>query len=65
MEKELLTTTEAAEFLGYSPGTLNTSRSTGRLAGVESPVFLKIGSAVRYEKADLNKWVDENQSLAQ
>lgn len=61
MEKELLTTIQAAEFLGYSPGTLNVSRSTGRLAGVKAPEFLKIGSAVRYERGGLDKWIEENK----
>lgn len=64
----LLTTGEAAKFLGYSPRSLNNSRVSGLLGGVPAPKFVKLGRAVRYKKDTLEKWVhqfDEQQNTAQ
>lgn len=56
--KELFSTREAAEFLSCSHHTLNQSRCTGTLLGVESPKHLKIGHAVRYKEEDLHEWIN-------
>ena len=50
---KLLTTNEAAEWLGLSPRTLERYRVTG-----EGPKFRKIGRWVRYTVADLEAWLE-------
>ncbi len=52
-EPRLLTTEEAAAWLGLSPRTLERYRVTG-----EGPKFRKIGRWVRYTVADLNAWLE-------
>lgn len=42
----------AADYLDVSPSFLNKGRLTGR-----GPAFLKLGSKVVYEKADLDAWL--------
>lgn len=54
--KRLLTVREAAEYLSMSHHTLNCLRVSGG-----GPVFVKLGSAVRYEQADLDKFVNANK----
>lgn len=51
--KEILKTKEAAEHTSLSKPTLDRLRITG-----EGPVFIKIGRAVRYRKADLDAWLE-------
>ena len=53
------TTHDAASFLGFTPGTLNTSRCTGKLAGISPPAFFKIGSKVFYGGKTLREWRDQ------
>jgi len=50
---------EAAEFLGYSEKTLRDSRGTGKLGGVESPPYKKIGRFCIYDKTDLISWLSQ------
>jgi len=50
--KDLLRTTEAAEYVGLAPVTLERMRLTG-----EGPSFAKLGRAVRYRLQDLDNWV--------
>lgn len=55
MSKALLTTTEAAEFLGVSKAFLERDRWAG--ARVQ---FVKIGSrAVRYRLSDLEEYIEQ------
>lgn len=56
--QRLLTTREAAAWLGMSEHWLKTSRFRPELDG---PPFIKIGRAVRYDTADLNKWLDAHR----
>ena len=51
---QLLTESEAAEFLRFKPKTL----ARWRWAGT-GPRFLKVGGAVRYTVADLEKFLEE------
>ena len=51
--KQLLTENEAAEALRISARTLQSWRVSGG-----GPRFLKIGSAVRYDRTELDKWLD-------
>jgi excisionase family DNA binding protein len=52
----LLTTTQAADFLGISKRTLDGMRLSGR-----GPVYVKVGSLVRYPSTDLDEWLLSNQ----
>lgn len=52
--RDLLSEKEAAQILDTSPGTLSVWRSTGRY----NLPFLKVGSKVRYRRADLLAWLD-------
>lgn len=51
---ELLTTEQAADFLGLSPRTLEDWRYKGG-----GPRYKKVGRSVRYVKAELIEWVQE------
>ena len=50
-ERQILTTREAAEYLGLFASTLHRYRVTG-----EGPVFHRFGARVRYSIPDLDKW---------
>lgn len=50
-----MTTYEAADFLGFTAGTLRVWRSQGK-----GPSYYKVGSTVRYEMDDLEAWKNEN-----
>jgi excisionase family DNA binding protein len=54
---KLLTTDEAAEFLGVSAGTLAVWRCVARY---RLP-FVKIGRNVRYEETDLREWMESRK----
>jgi predicted DNA-binding transcriptional regulator AlpA len=51
---KLLTTQQAAERIGFSAGTLENWRCAG-----EGPPYVKIGRAVRYSVAGLERWIAE------
>jgi len=51
---QLLDNTQAAEYLGVSPTTLTTWRSTQRY---DLP-FVKVGGLVRYDEADLIAFIE-------
>ncbi|WP_286830219.1 MULTISPECIES: helix-turn-helix domain-containing protein [Kordiimonas] len=55
---DMLTTQDAAQYLGLAPATLNKWRvyRTG-------PGFLKLGRAVRYRRADLDDYLSSNTHL--
>ena len=52
----LLTTQEAARYLGVAAGTLCNKRSRG-----EGPAFVRVGRAVRYSEKSLEEFVCRNQ----
>jgi excisionase family DNA binding protein len=52
---EMLTTDQAAEYLGLKPSTLTVWRSTRRY----SIPFVKVGRNTRYRKADLDKFLEQ------
>lgn len=56
--KRLLSTEEAAEYLGISIHWLKTARFRPELAG---PRFIKIGRVVRYDPADISEWLAERR----
>lgn len=49
----LFTTDEAGAYLGISPRTLATWRSTGR----HNVRYIKVGTRVRYRLCDLDEWL--------
>jgi excisionase family DNA binding protein len=53
MGSSLLRTTEAAERLGIAARTLEKWRSVGF-----GPRYLKVGGAVRYDAAELQRWLE-------
>ncbi len=57
--KLLLTSKEAAKYLGISEGYLRVCRSTGKMGGVTPPPYVLIGRAgVRYDIRALRAWAD-------
>lgn len=55
---QTLNNKNASTYIGVSPDMLRLSRHTGYLfKGVEPPQFLKIGSAVRYRRDELDRWL--------
>jgi excisionase family DNA binding protein len=57
VKPRLLTTDEAAEFLGVSAGTLAVWRCVARY---RLP-FVKIGRSVRYDESDLLAWMESRK----
>lgn len=56
LKEDELSTAQAAEYIGYSMGTLAVSRNSGVLSGVAAPRYVKRGH-VFYKKADLDLWM--------
>jgi excisionase family DNA binding protein len=55
--KRILRTSEAAEYLGLSPSTLEKRRQTGL-----GPPFIRLGGrAVGYARDDLDAWIDKHR----
>jgi len=52
----VLTTPEAADYVGLSPATLETMRTRGG-----GPIFAKLGARVVYERDDLDRWLSERK----
>lgn len=58
-----LDTHQAAKLLGCASATLRQSRWSGILYGNPAPRWLKIGRVVRYDLADLERWLEETYQL--
>jgi len=56
---QLLTTKEAASYLGYSPYSLRRSRTDNLLAGITPPEYIKRGSRVFYSREALEGWMSQ------
>jgi excisionase family DNA binding protein len=52
MDKNILTTQEAADYVRLGKPTLERFRVTG-----DGPTYLKLGGAVRYRRCDLDAWL--------
>jgi hypothetical protein len=61
MEKQLLTSREAATYIGVSEGYLRALRCAGQVKGrLIPPPFVRVGKGrggVRYVKVDLDTWI--------
>lgn len=55
----MLTTEQAAQFVGVKPDTLDQWRYRGR-----GPSYAKVGGAIRYKYGDLMKWIAERTVAA-
>ena len=56
--QQLLTTDQAAGYLGVASTTLRRSRWSGLLCGLDAPQFIKLGTkAVRYRQEVLDQWL--------
>ena len=55
-ERELFDPTDAANYLGLAVQTLSRWRVEGG-----GPPYLKLGSRVRYDRADLDEWLDQRR----
>ena len=49
-------TKRAADYLGFSPDTLNRMRLTG-----DGPRYAKLGGRVIYDRSDIDAWVEANK----
>jgi len=56
---KLLSTLEAANYIGCSEVTLRKSRGTGCLFGVDAPKYIKMGKNVRYKLSTLDEWFNQ------
>jgi len=52
MQGPYFSPSDAADYLDSSPSTLAKRRMRG-----DGPVFLRLGRAIRYRKADLDEWM--------
>jgi excisionase family DNA binding protein len=57
VKTRLLTTEEAARFLGVTAGTLAVWRCLRRYA----LPFVKVGRIVKYDEADLREWIESRK----
>lgn len=59
---QLLTSQEAAQYIGLSESYLRSLRSTGKIKGrLDPPPFVRIGrgrGGIRYARKDLDLWMD-------
>lgn len=58
--RDLLDEQQAASAIDVTPGTLSVWRSTGRY----NLPFIKVGSKVRYRRADLESWLEARTRLS-
>ncbi len=61
-EPRLMDDQEAARYIGMSAAYLRKARCEGNIGDrTPSPAYIKIGGAIRYDKADLDRWIDEQK----
>lgn len=65
MSPALLTEQQAAQYLQCSRSFLAKSRMDGTLPGhTPGPPWVRLGRAVRYDRRDLERWVDQHRHHA-
>jgi len=61
IEQRLLTSKEAARYIGMSVSFLANARCQGNLPGrTPAPPYFKIGRVVRYDRVVLDEWIEEH-----
>lgn len=59
---EVLTEKEAAKYIGMSRSFLSQDRINGyRENRTQGPRFMKLGRSIRYQKNDLDDWLDSRR----
>ena len=58
-DEGLYSTIASGAYLGFQATAMRNSRHTGRLAGVKAPVYIKMGTVVRYRGKTLKAWRDQ------
>ena len=62
MEKRGMTTKEVAMYTGLSVSFFAQNRmSCIRDNHTPGPIFIKVGSAVRYDRLDVDQWLEDNK----
>lgn len=56
---QMLTSTDAALYIGVSKRTLDNSRCSGVLCSVPCPKYKKMGKSVRYTLTALDEWLSQ------
>ena len=57
--RDLMTEADAAQYIGMSPAFLRMDRLRGHVGGrTPGPPYLKLGRSVRYQRSDLDSWLD-------
>ena len=59
IKTELLSTKQAAPYLGCAVNSLKLSRTTGQLFSVQAPAYIKMGAAVRYKLSTIEEWLKQ------
>lgn len=57
--KEMMSSKEAANYLGYPETSLRSARSRGVLAGVKPPRCIKRGGRIFFKKTTLDTWLSQ------
>jgi hypothetical protein len=65
MINQLITSREAAALLNIADTTLRISRTTGKLFGVATPKYIKLGRNVRYKRETLDHWFAQFEAEAE
>jgi predicted DNA-binding transcriptional regulator AlpA len=64
MQKTILTEREAATYIGMSRSFLSQDRMNGyRVNRTPGPIFMKLGRSVRYQKNDLDEWLNKHRMI--
>ena len=60
MQNKLLTSKQAAAYIGYSEYSLRVTRACANrtLGGIAPPPHIKLGRTVRYKVVDLDRWIN-------
>jgi hypothetical protein len=62
--RQLLDEKQAALIIGTATPTLRKSRCTGKLFGLPTPTYLKLGRTIRYKVSVLNDWLESLDQYA-
>ncbi len=57
-DDRLLTVEEVGRYLGFAPGTIYNKAARGEIPSV------KLGSALRFRKSEIDRWIDETSGRA-
>jgi excisionase family DNA binding protein len=61
MDKDMMTTEEAAAYLGLKRTTLDADRSVRK--GCLGLPFYRVGKKIQYSKADIDQWLESRREV--